>query len=78
MKTARELTKAESQDLIMYGRKLLFAKVIGPGCHLCGKVASDVVVVRNVGLSTNMEFIPACEECKLEDIDKILIEEESA
>ena len=78
MKTARDLSDAESREFIIYGRKLLFAKIIGPECYLCGKVASDVVIVRNVGLATSLEFMPVCEACKLREVDRVLIEEESA
>jgi len=78
MTIARDLTDAENREFIVYGRKLLFAKIIGPECYLCSKVASDVVMVRNVGLATNMEFLPVCEACKLEEVDWVLIEEESA
>ena len=78
MKTARNLSNTENREIIMYGRRLLFAKIIGPECSLCGKVTSDVVMIRNVGLATNMEFLPICETCKLKEADRVLIEEESA
>jgi len=81
MKTARELTDIEWRELIMYGRKLLFGRVIGPECYKCGAVASEVVVARNVSLSTNLEFLPVCGACKmegLEDAEMTWFEEEPA
>lgn len=69
MKTVKSMNNDAAREFIMFGRKLLFARVIGPRCYRCGRAASDVVLVRNIGPSTRLEVLPACEACKVEDLE---------